>query len=303
MELKHLETFCMLAETLNFSQAADNLHFAQSTVTTHIQALENEFGVPLFNRMPRKITLTTHGQRLLPYAQRLLDMEQALGEAVRIDSDEPEGRLTIGASETALTYRLPPLLRAYRERYPNVDLKLRPLYYGDLVDAARKGTVDVAFIFEHPLKSKSLEVRPLVEENLVLVAAADHPLAAQEQVCAADLEGEPLLFTERNCGYRALFEHALTTAGMRPHIDLEFHSLEAIKQCIIAGLGLSLMPEVAIRRECDRGELVRLPWDGQSLSVWTQIIWAKQTYICHAMARFIDMSEELLAPQRVPAER
>lgn len=289
MEIKHLATFCIVAETLNFSAAANHLHMAQSTVTTHIQALERELGVALFNRMPRQVTLTPNGEKLHAYARRLLDLETEMVAAVS-GAGEPEGTLTIGASETVLTYRLPPLLRAYRERYPAVGLRLRPFPFDELLDRARQGNIDLAFIFDQPQDSRSLHIRRLVEEPLLLVAAPDHPLTACETVRPADLEGESILFTELNCGYRPLFEHALTAAGTRPNTNLEFQSLEAIKQCVIAGLGVTLLPEVALRREVSHGELVPLAWDGPPFTAWTQMAWSKNVHPSAALDRFVEMA-------------
>jgi DNA-binding transcriptional LysR family regulator len=293
MEIKHLETFVVVAETRNFSHAAQHLHMAQSTVTTHIQALENELGVPLFNRLPRQVTLTTQGERLLTYARNLLELESEMVSVVS-GAEMPDGTLTIGASETVLTYRLPSLFRAYRERYPAVDLRLRPFRYDELLERVRQGSIDVAFLFDQPLQSQSLHIQPLLEERLLLVAAPGHPLTLQSAVTPADLEGESILFTEINCGYRAMFEQSLTAAGMRPSTNLEFHSLEAIKQCVMAGLGISLLPEVAIREECVEGRLVPLNWSGESFAVWTQVAWSKNVHMCPTMASFIEMSEEQL---------
>ncbi len=110
-----------------------------------------------------------------------------------------------------------------------------------------------------------------------------------------DLEGEPILFTELSCGYRPMFEHTLTAAGMRPATNLEFHSMEAIKQCVIAGLGVTLVPEVAVRQECEEGKLVQLAWAGPSFSVWTQMVWSRNVYMNPTLKSFIEMSETLLA--------
>ena len=88
-----------------------------------------------------------------------------------------------------------------------------------------------------------------------------------------------------------MFEHTLTAAGMRPNTNLEFHSMEAIKQCVIAGLGVTLVPEVAVRRECEAGELVPLAWAGPSFSVWTQMAWSRSVYMDPALKCFIEMSE------------
>lgn len=293
MEIKHLETFCVVAETLNFSHAGQHLHLAQSTVTNHIQALENELGVQLFNRLPRQVTLTSQGQTLLTYVRHLLDLEYEMKSVVS-GEEEPGGKLTIGASETVLTYRLPPLFCAYKERYPSVELRLRPFAYDELLDRLRQGQIDVAFIFDQPIQSQSLHIRQLREEPLVLVASPHHALTRCGAVTPRDLEGEPILFTELNCAYRPLFEHALAVGGMRPNTNLEFKSLEAIKQCVMTGLGVTLLPEVAVRDEVAQGRLVPLTWAGEQFTLWTQVAWSCNMHMCPTLSSFIDMSEAAL---------
>lgn len=294
MEIKHLETLCVVAETGSFSQAGARLHLAQSTVTTHIQALEQELGVPLFNRLPRQVTLTERGRTLLVYAQRLLALEAEM-VAVVSGTETAGGSLTIGASETVLTYRLPALLQTYRERYPAVELRLRPFSYSELLDRLREGSIDVAFLFDQPLQSQSLHIQSLLAEPLSLVAAPGHPLTNGIAVTPADLENQAILFTEQSCGYRTMFEHTLAAEGVRPSTNLEFRSVEGIKQCVIAGLGVTLLPEVAVRKECAAGKLLRLPWSGPELLVWTQIAWSRSVHMSPKLANFIELSRTLLS--------
>jgi len=149
-------------------------------------------------------------------------------------------------------------------------------------------------LFEAALQSNSLYVRHLVKEPLVLVAAAGHPLTSRSAVSPIDLEDEPILFTEINCGYRPLFEHTLSAAGIHPNTNLEFYSLEAIKQCVIAGLGITLIPEVAVRHELATGKLVQFAWEEGAFAVWTQMVWSRHGYVCPAMDQFITLSESVL---------
>src|SRR5262249_39249177 len=131
MELRHLATFSALSRTLNFTRAATQLHYAQSSVTAQIQALEEELGTPLFNRLGRRVTLTDAGRRFLSYAERVLALVEE-GRNALGSGEEMVGTLTLGAPETLCTYRLPALLHAYRTRYPAVHLSYRPAPVDDL---------------------------------------------------------------------------------------------------------------------------------------------------------------------------
>src|SRR5437667_9141173 len=119
MELRQLTTFRMVATTLSFSRAAQILNYVQSSVTTQIQVLEEELGVRLFDRLGKRVALTDAGKRFLPYAEKILSLSEEARQAVA-DEEVPTGSLTISASETLCTYRLPALLRQFHDRFPQV---------------------------------------------------------------------------------------------------------------------------------------------------------------------------------------
>jgi len=204
MELRQLATFSTLAHTLSFTRAATLLNYAQSSVTAQIQALEEELGTRLFNRLGRRVTLTDAGQRFLSYAERVLALVDEGRNAVS-NAEEMAGTLTIGAPETLCTYRLPALLHAYRQRYPAVRLSYHPTPVADLRKRVSDGELDVAFVMEELCASASLAAETLIAEPVVVVIAADHPLAQLTSVSPNDLRGVDVLLTEGGCSYRRLF--------------------------------------------------------------------------------------------------
>ena len=127
-----------------------------------------------------------------------------------------------------------------------------------------------------------------------VIAAIDHPLAQQPRVTAADLSGETILLTEPGCGYRHLFEQALTQQGQYGVVKLDFNSVEAIKQCVIAGLGIGFLPEVAIAEEIAVGKLCALNWE-RPFTVYTQIVWHKDKWISPIMQAFLDITRQVMA--------
>jgi DNA-binding transcriptional LysR family regulator len=143
MEVRQLQIFCTLAEELNFTRTAERVHTVQSNVTTQIKALEDELGAPLFDRLGRRVTLTEAGRRFQPFAMQALSaMEQ--GQRVIQQGAEPSGPLCIGAPESVLTYRLPQILRAYRKRFPSVELIFRPYSDASLCAKLETGKFDMA---------------------------------------------------------------------------------------------------------------------------------------------------------------
>ncbi len=294
MDLRQLKTFQTVAAMLSFTRAAEQLDYAQSSVTAQVRALEAELGVQLFDRLGRRVTLTEAGERLLDYAEKMLKLadEAAL---VLTESVEPAGKLIIAAPETLSTYRLPPLLKQFRMRYPRVQLILRSFLVPETLAHLADGSVDVAILLtEPPLESSGLMVTPLVRETFMLLAAPEHPFNRPGCVQPEDLRDETLLLTESGCSYRGAFENRLLAHGVRLTTTMEFGSVEAIKQCVMANLGITILPEIAVCGEVNQGKLVALPWFASDFQMTTCLIWHKDKWLSPALQEFIRLSEEIL---------
>src|SRR5918997_3343747 len=177
MELRQVETFRAVAEELSFSRAAAKLGYVQSSVSAQVSALEQDLGVPLFDRLGRRIALTDAGEVMFAYSGMLLALADQTREAVvdaGVGSGEVTGSLTVSAPETLLTYRLPKLLALFHERHPKVRLSVRPSAIGRLVGSARKaveeGRGDVVFVLDEPLgvrgRPTNLSPQTLVAESV-----------------------------------------------------------------------------------------------------------------------------------------
>ena len=295
MELRQLETFRAVATELSFTRAAASLDYAQSSVTAQIQALEAELGVRLFDRLGRRVALTDAGLRLLGYAERLLSLAEEARTALA-DGGEPAGTLTIGAPETIMTYRLPSVLRRFRTRFPRVRLVFRPTSNAELQRAIGDGALDVGFGLGEPMQTRSLAVELLGMEPLAIVAPPEHPLAGATRVEAADLHGETVLLTRLGCGYRALFTSTLSAAGVQPASGLDFGSVEAIKQCVAAGVGIAALPRAAVTSELADGRLVALAWSGPPLAVATQLLWHPAKAWSPPLRAFLEIAREAPTP-------
>lgn len=294
MELRQLETFRAVATGLSFTRAAAALDYAQSSVTAQIQALESELGVKLFDRLGRRVALTDAGERLLEYAERLLSLADE-ARAALADGAEPAGSLTVGAPETVLTYRLPTVLQRFRTQCPRVRLVFRPTPNAELLRAIGDGSLDVGFGLGEPMQSGGLAVEVLGAEPLAIVAPPDHPLAGAARVDPADVHRETLLLTRPGCGYRALFARVLAAAGVRAAGSLDFGSVEAIKQCVAAGLGIAALPRAAVVAELADRRLVALTWSGPPLEVSTQLLWHPAKAWSPPLRAFLEIAREARA--------
>jgi DNA-binding transcriptional LysR family regulator len=313
MELRQVRTFRAVAEELSFSRAAAKLGYVQSSVSSQVGALEQELGVPLFDRLGRGIALTDAGEVMLAHSRKLLALaEQTKGAVVDagVGSGEVTGSLTVSAPETLLTYRLPRLLALFHERHPKVRLSVRPSAIGRLVGSARKaveeGSVDVAFVLDEPLDERvrlaDLTVETLVKEDVAVIAPASHALADSPAVLPQDLQTETVLLPEApesGCAYRVQFERQLGAAGVVPPEKIEFQIIEAIKQCVAAGMGVSVLPSVAVNVELGNGKLAALQW-GEPFEVRTQMVWHEERWKSPALRAFLETAREVFSVAPIP---
>lgn len=293
MDFRQLTTFRVLAATLNFHQAAERLNYVQSTVSTQIQALEEELGTRLFDRLGKSVVLTDAGARLLPYAEHLLKVAEEARLAVS-EQQELVGTLAISATETLCTYRLPAVLHQFRLSYPQVRLLFSPSPYSELRRAVADGSVDLAFVLEELIAAPALHAEPLLSEPIHLVVSPSHPLAQQPSVLPVDLDGETLLMTETGCAYRVQFQHQLSVAGVQPTNMLEFGSIEAMKQCAMIGMGIAVLPAIAVATELSQKKLVVLPWSENPICLTMQMIRHKQKWLSPALQAFVQVAQQIL---------
>ncbi|ASS75552.1 LysR family transcriptional regulator [Tumebacillus algifaecis] len=291
MEIRQLNTFKTVAEVRGFTKAAELLGYAQSSVTAQIQGLEEELGALLFDRLGKKIVLTDAGERLLPFALEMVRMHDEAIEAMQIDT-QFAGTLTVGASESLAAYRLPEIIREYRRLFPQVKIVLRPGHCPEMRQQVRNGQIDFAFLLEPEGETSDLYRETLVVERMALVAPIDHPLAHKERVQPQDLAGESFLHTEPGCSYRGLFEQQLQTHGVEQSIALEFWNIEAIKSCVMAGLGISYLPRISVETELREGKLTALAWDDSASRVATRIIHHKNKWLSPLHSEFLRLVRE-----------
>ncbi|MFF1636553.1 LysR family transcriptional regulator [Streptomyces sp. NPDC058246] len=290
MELRLLVTFEKVATVLSFTRAAAELKYAQSSVTSQIRALETSLGTELFDRLGSRIRLTEAGERLLPYARRIIDLGEEARAAV-VGAEEPAGPLAVGTMESLTSYRLPPLLEFFHHRYPKVRLSLRTTIGDETRQALRQGTYDLGFLMEEETEHVGLESEVLAVEPLALVAAPRDPLSGRP-VVTADLVRRPLLATEPGCAYRDLFERELASHAS---VDfMEFGTIEATKRAAAAGLGISLLPEVTVAAELADGTLERLLWE-PPFTLRTQLAWRSGKRLPAAARLFVEQARRLVS--------
>lgn len=289
MDLIYLRSFLEVARCQSFTKAAENLGYVQSSVTTHIQKLENEYGVILFERFGRTMRLTSEGEQLHRYFEQIIGLYD---DSKHLISRQISGHLDIGTIESLVAYFLPPVFNRFRQAFPQMNLQALPLAEPHILQLIRAGELDIGIIMDRLVCDEDIETIPLRQEPLVLVAPPDHPLAGSKAVCAKDLHDLSYIATEQTCTYRAAFESLLTAQGVAYQIQHEFGSLEAIKRLVGYGLGVGLLPRIAVDRELAEGHLVALPFAHPDITFYTQIVLHRKKWKDPAIRHLIELLAE-----------
>ena len=244
MELSDLLTFSTVARLGGITRAADELNTVQSNVTQRVKALEAEIGTALFERHSRGMTLTGAGRRLLPYAQRMAALSREALLAAR-DDGEPKGPLAIGSMETTAAVRLPSLLAEFHRRFPQVRLSLRTSTTAELVAGVLNGSFDGAFV-AGPIEHAELDATVAFCEELVLVTAQRWKTLAALRAGTSE-SGPTALVFRTGCTYRQRLEQVFTEFGWPSSARFELGTLDGMIGCVAAGMGVTLLPEMALR--------------------------------------------------------
>lgn len=301
MDLRQLTTFLAAARAGSFAQAALDLSYAPSTVTEQVRALETSVGAVLFERRGRGVALTDAGRRLLPYAERFADLADEARSAVA-PGRAATGTVAVGALETICSFRLPRVLAALRRTSPGLRVSARAGTRPELQRALEDGAIDVALTLGDPLDAPQVVSEALAAEPLALVVAPDHPLAGRDAVDDADLGGETLLVTAVGCSFRALVDRAFAGRAERPAYGGDLPTVGALQRCVQEGMGVALLPEVAVAGELARGELVALAWRPADDPPVLRLSWSAAARDTHARRAVLDrIRMELGAPLRARA--
>ncbi|MEK5232280.1 LysR family transcriptional regulator [Lysinibacillus sp. FSL K6-0232] len=283
MDMKQLQTFLIAAKTLSFTQTAQRLDYAQSSITAQIKALEQELGAMLFERLGKRIVLTEEGRHLQQYAQKMIALEHTMKKALR--NEQEQMVLKVGAQESQCVYRFPSILQQFQQAYPQVKIIFKPVHTTEIAkELLQAGALDIAFITDAYQETAMLQRERLTEEQLVFVCASSYKRQA--------LSEETLLLTEAGCSYRNHLETYLQQEQAMSQQIIEFASIEAIKQCVIAGLGITYLPKMVVAKELQNGELIECPFSFMLAPIYTDIAWHRDKQMKPALQDFIALAKK-----------
>lgn len=254
MDLYQLRGFFEIARERSFTRAADKLFLTQPAISLQIKALEEELGEILFERLRKNIRLTPAGEILYRRVQEVFDRLEVAREEIATLQQVLRGRLVIGTSDTNCTYLLPGPLQQFREQYAGVELDIRNRMSSEIGQMVLDHAVDFG-LATLPAKHRDLVSEELFERSDVLICQPDHPLARRNQVRLQDIVEFPLLALERGSTSRRLLEEAFIRANLELQPAMNLASIEVIKRFVEVGMGIALVPRMAVEKEAESGLL------------------------------------------------
>lgn len=289
-----LRTFLAVARSRNVTRAAEEIHLAQSSVSDQIQSLETEMGASLFTRSKLGLKLTPAGEALKSYAEEILLLANEARAAVEATAGHTAGSVTIGALETIASAKLPRWLSDFQNDHPSIEIRLKVAGSGELLRGLEDGDFDVVFCFDRGDSDERFSKRAVSMEPMVVIA----PPGRQLSVAGAGLTAfasMSFVVTEVGCAYRRLFDNAFAEAGITaPKLAAEVGSIRAIARLVTEGVGLALVPRIAVADALDRGEIVEIPWSAPAASL--VMIWRRRRLQPPALNLLLTAGSDHFAP-------
>ncbi|NOY16592.1 MAG: LysR family transcriptional regulator [Gammaproteobacteria bacterium] len=288
---RRLQVFHTVARLLSFTKAADSLHMTQPAVTFQVRQLEEYFNTRLFDRTHNRISLTDVGKKVFVYSEQILGLYREMDNDIRTLTGEIIGVLVIGASTTVAEYMLPRLLGEFQALYPKVKLRLKVSNSLGVVHMVENNDIDIGLV-ESPVLNKSLAVKACWQDNLVVIVAPDHPLAAKESVHVSELKDHPFISREEGSGTRSVLSDYLEKNGMGMNdldLSMEFGSPEAIKNAVESGLGISVVSETTLIKELKLNTLKAVKID-PPLHRHFSLVHQRQKFRIRAMQEFLNFA-------------
>ena len=289
---KHLSTFMSVADNASFRKAAEQIHLSLPAVSMQIKQLEEHIGVALFQRTTRKVELTPEGEQLLISGRKAMSEIDVGLARIQHAADVQQGRLSFACVPTVSSTRLPLILATYAKRYPGVTVRVRELANKDLVEAVRRHDVDFA-IGPMPEKPGDFEFTPVFVDEYCALLPKGIDDRGRSEIALSELSGMPLLKLSSSTAFRDHLDEALRLNGLPTETNYEFMHVHTLVAMAEAGLGVALLPRVAIPHTTSL-KIVRVA--SPALSRTIAIITIRGHTLSPASARLVELCNELLPP-------
>lgn len=288
MEIRQLITFRTIVDVGSYTNAAIKLGYTQSTITSHIQALEKEIGGELFTYVKRELNLTSLGKELIPLADELLHSYNRISQMK--SRNKISGELKIAAPESLTISRLGPILKEYLTRYPDVKIILSNGTCGQNQKDLMSGYVDVAFMIWTSLELNNCNYHQLHKEEIVLITSPNKNQHFDDYKTKRTTDY--FITNEKGCSYRSVFETHLANHKLPKFQTMELWSLEAIKQAVISGLGFAALPYITVKNEVENGLLKMMEHNEEFEPIYSYLLVKSKKWHSPAIEKFLELTLE-----------
>lgn len=286
MTVRHMKVFLAVYQTENITRAAEMLYMTQPSVTRVIREIESYYGIQLFDRLNKRLSVTEAGRAFYGYALHIVDVFDRMEKEVR-DWDE-FGVIRVGASITLGNRLLPGALSAFRASHPGVRVQTQIANGASLQAALRDNRLDFALI-EGGVHDELLSREVVAGDRLLPVLPPDDPRAGRSGLKLADFAQDSLLLREQGSAGRTLLERVFASHGLTLQPSMESVSTQAIIRCVHAGLGVSFLPEHLVRPDVDAGFVATAELEDERFERENYLVWHRQKYLCGSMKALMDL--------------
>ena len=287
MEIRNLYSFVRVAELGSFTKAADFLGYTQSSISFQIKQLESEFGCLLFERINHTIILTDEGKRLLEYAHKILNISDECKQAMSID-DSLNGMIHVVTPDSICDDMIKKNYLDFSKHYPDIKLKFTTADTKDMFMMIDHNKADVILTLDSHFYDRNYIVAKEKKVNMHFVAGANNPLASKEDVSLEDVMKFPMFLTEKNMGYRRIFEEELAKKFIEIEPALEIGRTDLIIKLLENSNGISYLPDFVTASKVESGKLVYLNVPDFKTDVWKQLIYHKNKWKSRIFKSFIE---------------
>ena len=261
MSDRRLQVFYSVARLLSFTKAAETLHMTQPAVTFQVRQLEDHFNTRLFDRTHNKIVLTDAGQKVYFYAEKIFELNSEMEHSLRALSEDTSGTLSIGGSTTIAQYTFPTLLKGFREKYPELSIRICEANTEGIVAKVESSMIDLGIV-EAPVSNQDLDVDIFRADELVLIMHPEHELAKREYVKPLDIINLPFITREEGSGTKSVIFDYFTKHNIEKNninICMELGNSESVKGAVETGIGVSILSKTTIEKELQLKRLSYVP--------------------------------------------
>lgn len=291
MELRNLMTFLRVAELQNFTRAAEQMGYSQSTVTIQIQQLEQELNIKLFERIGKQITVTEKGWEVFEYAKEIRNLVEKMKYSIK--DSHIKGKICIGVIESLLYSDMIKILSDYHKKYPEVELIVKTNYVDILIEMMIHNELDFIFLLDRMIYHKDW-IKPYIKkEEISFFAQYGHALAQKESVSIEEVLKEDIILTEKGISYRKELDEYIQKNHIEFKPFLEIGDTKVIVEFIKKGEAISFLPKMTVLEEIKNKKIEKINVKNWDIIMWKQILYHKNKYVTPQMNLFLKMLIEM----------